>query len=195
MAKARYDKTKTFVGHNQSNLPMPSQEYLRSIFDYHSDGYFIRKVSRGRQKAGAKVKGKLEEHGYIRMLLNYDLFLIHRLIWKWHYGTEPEYIDHINNDRTDNRIENMQEYDKKSNARKQLTPTNNTSGFIGAAPYCKGGFVSYICVDSKKITIGYFNELKSAVLAYNKFAIEHHGEAGQFKADQNITEMKRRGWI
>ena len=195
MAKIRYDKTKTFVGHNQSNLPLPPKEYLRSVFEYHSDGYFLRLTPRGNRKAGSKVKGKLEENGYIRVAINYDLFLMHRLIWKWHYGTEPEFIDHINNDRTDNRIENMKQSTKKDNNRKQLIPSVNTSGFIGAAPYCKGGFVASICIDYKKINIGYFTDLKSAVLAYNKAAIEYHGEAGQFKADQNIGEMKHRGWL
>lgn len=34
---------------------------------------------------------------------------MHRLVWAWEYGWEnvPRYIDHINGDRTDNRLENL----------------------------------------------------------------------------------------
>ena len=195
MAKIRYDKTKTFMGHDGENIPMPSREVLVSMFDYHEDGYFIRKTPRGTQKSGSIVRGKVEKGGYRRLPISYDMFLFHRLVWMWHKGTEPKYIDHINNDREDNRIENLQPYDKKSNSRKQLRPKDNTSGFIGAHSYCRGGFVASICVDSVSRTIGYYQTLKEAVVAYNNAAIEFHGEAGKFKADQNIAEMKHRGWL
>lgn len=194
MARSRYEKSKTFVGKDGENLPMPSMEVLRAMFEYHKDGYFVRKTSRGTQKAGSIVKGKIEKGGYRRLPINYDVFLFHRLVWMWHHGSEPKYLDHINNDRADNRIENLRPYDKKSNSRKQLKPKDNTSGFIGAHSYCKGGFVASICVDSVSITIGYYRTLKEAVEAYNHAAIKYHGEAGKFKADQNIEEMKRRGW-
>ena len=107
-AKERGKAHAQSVGHNKKNLSMPSQEQLKELFDYHADGYFIRRISRGTQRAGSKVEGKLEAHGYRRMNINYNLYLTHRLIWMWHYGTEPKFIDHINHNRVDNRIENLE---------------------------------------------------------------------------------------
>lgn len=189
-AAERYEKTKEFVGNNQKNLPMPSREWLRSNFDYHNDGYLIRKTARGRQKAGSIVARKLEGNGYYRMNINYSAYLVHRIIWKWHHGTEPDFIDHVNNIRTDCRIENLQDaVTKNFNAQKQLKPTCNKSGFIGVSKYIKGGWVAKICVDRKNVHIGYFSDPVSAAKAYNKKTLELHGEAGAFKVAQNLKAI------
>jgi len=103
-AAARYDKNKTFIGHNQGKLSLPSQEWLRDNYDYHPDGGFIRLKPRGNQKAGSLLFGKKEESGHMRMPINYDSILVHRVVWKWHNGDEPDLIDHINGNGSDFRI-------------------------------------------------------------------------------------------
>lgn len=200
-AKSRSDKKAKRVGCNKANLPMPSMEELRELFDYHSDGYFVRKKSRGTQKAGSRCEGKVEESGYRRMPINYNLYLTHRLIWKWHFGTEPKFIDHANKNRLDNRIENLREASKPENARNQILPCNNTSGYFGVRFYdCKKKrrqpcWVAQITVNSKKINIGYFASKLSAVLAYNKACQSLHGEYGADKIQHNIDTLRREGLI
>lgn len=192
--KARYAKTKTFVGHNQSNLPLPTKERLSELFEYVNGGKLRRKVSAGNQKAGVETTGKLERHGYCRILVDGEHYLFHRIVWRLVYGDEPEFIDHINSDRSDNRIENLRRVNKNSNCQHQLRPRNNTSGFIGVYRYSRSNsWVAKICVNSKSKTIGYYKDIKDAVLAYNDKCNELHGEFGKSKIIHNMEELKRRG--
>lgn len=187
-AKDRYGKNKKFVGHNQGNLEMPTQDELKEMFDYHPEGGFVRKIARGPQKAGDALFGKIEKHGYKRIAINYNLYLTHRLIWKWHYGTEPKFIDHINHDRSDNRIENLREVNKNENARHQVLPSNNTSGFYGIRWHeyygQKGVWVVTITVNRKRKTKR-CETLLEVVEEYEKMAAKYHGEFAKDKIRHN----------
>lgn len=192
-AANRYEKTKTFVGHNQANLPLPSNNWLHDNFDYHHDGYFIRKITRGRSSVGAKVQGKLEENGYYRVNISYSALLLHRLIWKWHYGTEPKFIDHIDKIRVNCRIDNLREASKNENARNQVLPENNTSGF-----YCirwheysghAGKWTVKLSHDGDSTTAS-FQCITRAVYWYCKKAHELHGEFAIDKIAHNKQALK-----
>lgn len=112
------------------------------------------------------------------------------------YGDEPKFIDHINNVRSDNRIENLRRVDKSSNCQHQLKPKSNTSGFIGVSRVrSSGNWTAKICVKSKSITIGTYSNIKDAVIAYNEKCNELHGEFGKSKIIHNMEELKRRGLI
>lgn len=191
-AAARYDKTKTFVGHNQVNLPIPSQEWLKDNYDYHIDGGLTRLKPRGNQKAGSTCFGKKEKNGYMRMPINYDMFVIHRVIWKWHNGDEPEFIDHINGNRSDNRIENLRSCSKSDNRHNSGMNKNNTSGYNGVNYYNYGKTPKWtwaFTVDGVRYS-GYCSSLKSAVLAYCSKAEEINPVFMRKRIDENMAKLK-----
>lgn len=196
-AALRYEKTKTFVGHNQENLPIPSQDWLKENYEYHSDGGFVRLTSRGRQKAGSELFGKKEKNGYMRMPINYDMFVVHRVIWKWHNGDEPEFIDHINGDRTDNRIENLRACSKSQNRQNSEVSKNNTSGYNGVRYYnykkCKKWTWSFV-VNGIKYS-GYCSSLKNAVLSYCSKAEEISPIYMKKRIKHNMDKLKSEGLI
>lgn len=197
-AKERRLKAAQRVGHNQRNLSMPSQEELKDLFDYHPDGCFIRKKARGTQKVGSICRGKREDSGYRRMPINHNLYLAHRLIWKWHNGTEPEFLDHINRNRDDNRIENIRQASKNENCRHQGIPANNTSGYIGVGANKSkhgGAWIASIAFNGNKISLGYYPSIKQAVMVYNDACAKLHGEFGKDKIEHNLQKLREDGFL
>ena len=35
-------------------------------------------------------------------------YSLHRLVWAWHHDSDPPQVNHINEDKLDNRIENLE---------------------------------------------------------------------------------------
>lgn len=78
-------------------------------------------------KIGSPV-GSLGKDGYFSTVVNYKRYFNHRLIFLMHHGYLPEYIDHINNIPTDNRIENLRKANKSENNYNSKLSFSNTSG-------------------------------------------------------------------
>ena len=87
--------------------PLPSQAQLQELFDY-KDGNLIRKQTTAHNARKGDVAGYVS-HDYFVVGIGKTKYMVHRLIWKLIYGTEPEVIDHINRNSLDNRIENLRE--------------------------------------------------------------------------------------
>ena len=87
----------------------------REHFDYHPDGYLIWKKSY-RNAVTGKRAGTVDLQGYVGIMFRGRRIRAHRLIFLWHHGYWPELVDHINRDRSDNRIENLRETSHHGNA-------------------------------------------------------------------------------
>lgn len=184
---ARESKKKSLLS-NSLSLKTPDADYLNSIL-YYDNGNLYSKISRGNIKAG-KLLGN-NHGGYKRLCILGAHYLVHRIIWKMHHGYDVEFIDHINNDRSDSRIENLQQILKTDNNRKQLMPINNTSGFIGVSIVkSSGNYRAMIRVNWKDIVIGTFATANEASAAYNNAARKYHGDSGDFKAKINESKMQ-----
>ena len=89
---------------------MISQERLHYLFDYDPEGYLIWKNHpRLKSRNGMRV-GSVNGKGYLLVNLDGKSNRVHRLIWMYHYGSVPEkpyMIDHIDNNKLNNRIENL----------------------------------------------------------------------------------------
>lgn len=197
--RVRYEKNyKGGMGHNQGRVPMPSQELLKSLFDL-IDGKLVRKVSAGNCKAGSVV-GKLRKDGYRRVWVDGAHALVHRLVWKMETGSEPpEYLDHINGDRDDNRIENLREATHSENMHNQEIRKSNTSGFTGIRwydyPYTgkQPCWHVAITVGRKVVSVGYFRDIAKAIMAYERAAIDNHGDFAERKIAHNRDMAERLG--
>lgn len=112
-----------------------SKEFLHTLFEY-KDGVLFRKISRSnRVKAGQKASG-LNNKGYLYTSINGQNFLEHRIIWAMHYDSVPACIDHADNNKLNNRIENLRQATAQENQRNSITPKNNTSGSKNVT-FCK----------------------------------------------------------
>ena len=143
-------------------------EYLRSILDYDQEtGIFTWKVSTSRRVKTGDVAGSQNGDGYLRIRLHNRLFLAHRLAWLYHFGEWPEdQIDHINRNRSDNRIYNLREVTNKQNQQNAGKRSDNKSGHPGVSwykPYSK--WRAQIMHNQKQIHLGYFSILEEAIAA------------------------------
>jgi hypothetical protein len=170
---------------------LPSQEYLKERIDYNPDtglSYWKERPLHQFKNKGLmntwnkgnvnKVAGSLNNvSNYIAITIDGECYMLHRIIWKWYYGTEPkELIDHINGVRTDNRICNLREATYSENTKNiNVTPKNNTTGHIGIT-FSKNRYYARISVNGKRIGLGYYKTLEEAIYAREKAAREYHGE-------------------
>jgi hypothetical protein len=92
----------------------------------------------------------------------------HRLIWMYVYGTWPKgQIDHINRDKSDNRLSNLRDCSISENKQNSGVYKNNKTGFRGISKKGKK-YEANIRVNGKRKYIGSFN---SAELAYNTYVM------------------------
>ena len=87
-------------------------------------------VSHPRYKTmnGQPVGGDhLGKNGYRQARFQGRVHSQHRLIWAWHHDSDPPQINHINEDKLDNRIENLEASNPRHNTRhssKNTLPVN-----------------------------------------------------------------------
>ena len=163
-----------------------TKERLDELLHYDPDtGEFRWRVSRGPRKAGA-VAGGPHQTGYATIRIDSVQYLTHRLAWLTTYGEfPPEQTDHINHDKSDNRISNLRAVSHSENSRNQKIYKNNTSGVVGVSWYPKKGkWRSKMKVREKYIHLGYFTEKEDAISARKAAEEEHnfHPNHGKLNA-------------
>jgi len=132
-----------------------TQARVKELFDYREDGELILKARTAYNTRKGDAAG-CSSCGYRRTSVDYRRHMNHRLIWLWHYGYLPENrIDHINRNKSDNRIENLREVSHACNLRNTGNHCTNTSGVKGVR-WHKGNkkWAAHITVNGKEIFLG-----------------------------------------
>ena len=156
-----------------------TKDLLNDILIYnHETGDFFWKENRSRAiKAGDKA-GTTTVDGYRAIKFNKTQYRSHRLAWIMFYGYMPINIDHINHNKSDNRIVNLREADNTENQRNCNIRCINTSGFNGVSYLPKKGgdkkWRASIKVSGKAIYLGYFLTKEEAVEARKSANIKYN---------------------
>lgn len=122
-----------------------TQARSRELFNYDPEtGVLTRRIDvhsgRGSERGGGKIQcragdvaGRVNEKtGYLDCRADGPIYRVHRIIWMWWYGYFPEHdIDHIDRDKTNNRISNLREVHRSCNVKNRDVLTNNVSGVTG----------------------------------------------------------------
>lgn len=158
-------------------------ELVRQLFTYdaQSGNLIWQKDVPPRAKAGA-VAGFNSTDGYRRIGYKGTVYLGHRLVWLYHTGNWPEkFLDHIDGDRTNNRIENLRNASRTENNRNVSLQKNNKSGYKGVSLMRRDNvWVAQITVDRKNYFLGRFATPEEAYAAYCAAARKHYGEFANF---------------
>lgn len=140
-----------------------------NVFRYEN-GQLWWKYSKG-GRVISKPSGHKRPDGYIGICIDYKGYLAHRIIYEMHYGKIPDstFIDHIDRDKSNNKIENLRLATKQENGR-----NNSANGFCWIKR--EDSFTSYIHVDGKKKHLGYYNNALDARAAYMRARRKFFGE-------------------
>lgn len=113
-----------------------TQEELFQYVVYQEDGSLIWKkrdpVNRFIKTfnilyAGTPV-GNVAKTGYLETSLDQRRFLVHRLVFLYHKGYMPKFVDHIDGNPLNNKIENLREASHGENMQNTGIRKNNRSG-------------------------------------------------------------------
>ena len=126
------------------------------------------------RKRTGKIMGGKDKNGYITFRFNYVLYRVHRIILTKYLGREiKEYCDHINHNKSDNRISNLRELNHQENLQHQQLSPRNTSGYKGVNWYKhRKKWRAEITLNKKTLHLGYFDTKEDAYDAWKKKAQE-----------------------
>lgn len=100
---------------------------------------------------------------------------LHRLLVGVNISSQE--VDHIDRDKTNNRIKNLRVTTRKDNGRNLSLSARNTSGFKGVFRK-RNAWKAAITVDRKSIYLGTFNSPEDAARAYDEAVAKYHGGFG-----------------
>lgn len=145
-------------------------ERLREVLHYNPDtGVFtwVRPPLRGHVKPGMVAASRVS-NGYLRVKIDTQPYLLHRLAWFWVHGEWPVIIDHLNGKPDDNRIANLRNVDHRINMQnKHIAASNSTTGLLGAGAHA-GGWRATIRFEGRNIHLGRFKSAEEAHEFYLK---------------------------
>jgi len=99
-----------------------SADEAQELLSYNPDtGILTWNVNRKRCARAGQSAGSLKVSGYIVIGIYKKMYYAHRMAWFLHHGEWPKYtIDHINRNRSDNRIANLRDVNIGVNSQNSL---------------------------------------------------------------------------
>ena len=138
--------------------------------DPESGSITRRSISRSRNPASrsGRQAGHKDARGYIEVGVNGKRYKAHRLVWFFANGSWPVgVIDHINGDRSDNRIVNLRDVSQQENVHNVGTIGRQTkTGIMGVVQMENGMFRPEIQVGESRISLGTFATIEEASASY-----------------------------
>lgn len=134
-----------------------------------------------------KRAGIQKKNGYRYINFKYVSVFEHRVIWYLHYGSWPKNeIDHINGNKSDNRIKNLRDVDRSINMRNTQRGSLNKSGVLGVCWRSqRGKWSAFIKVRKKRIWLGSFRDFQDAVEARRAAEIKYGFHANHGRESLN----------
>lgn len=148
----------------------PTQEWLRSNLSYDGKDFWflphVKNVVKTKPLRWSKAP-----NGYYTRSLKGVTCLQHRIVYLWHHGYLPEFIDHIDGNKANNDISNLRSCTHSQNH----ANIKSKSKFRGVR---KRGdkFSVRIKVNQKEIYLGSYATEKEAAEVYNRHAYGFFGD-------------------
>ena len=109
-------------------------ENVKDLYSYQ-DGNLFRLQASGGQKIGAVAGWETTCNGkrYKKINIKKKTYYLHQVIFFYHYGYIPKYIDHADGNSLNNKIENLRMATRSQNLYNCRISSRNTSGVKGVS--------------------------------------------------------------
>ena len=150
------------------------------IWKHRPRNHFLtdRAWSSTNSRVAGKKAGANDGAGYLQVGVAGSLYRVHRIVWEMHHGPLPSgsEVDHINGDRSDNRLCNLRLANYSQNKMNMRMHADNRTGFKGIHKNRTGKYCAQIQAYKTKKYIGVFDTAEEAHEAYLKEAKQLHGQ-------------------
>lgn len=167
-----------------------TKELLHELFEYKEGELYWKVYTSSKTKPGDKA-GCKNSHGYIQISIKKKLYQAHRIIFFMHNGYFPKYVDHIDGNRLNNRIENLRKATNFENSWNSKIRKNNTSGIKGVnwnKSRKKWEVRLRFAVTGKNLYFGRYVDKELAELVAIEARNKYHGEfANHGKQDEKVS--------
>lgn len=187
---------------NRSRARDKRIEHFREWLDYDpTTGVFTWIKVSGKGYLGTPA-GTLTKKGYLAIGVRGVLVPAHRLAWLWGHGQWPsDQIDHINGNKTDNRLSNLREATNQQNHFNRGPQKNSTTGVKGVYWFKPNRqWKAQIVISGRSTVLGYFHDFDQAVACRKEAEERLHGdwahrgpESCTLKSNVNLPDGRKSG--
>ena len=164
-------------------LPIPAEVFAYFRYDPKT-GIIKWKIDNGPKNWKGKTAGHLNSKGYIEIRFKGKTYQGHRIAYALGRNTldVPSTLDHINCDKSDNRLKNLRAATAQENSyNKNKAVFHTTSDYKGVSWYKRlQKWQSQIRHNGKSKHLGMYTTEEEAHAAYCKAAAELHGDFANF---------------
>ena len=140
---------------------------------YNEAGELVWLQTKGRAIQGTPV-GWISKHGYREMEIDGKRKKVHHVVWFLNKGEWPDVLDHINGDRSDNRIENLRTCTVRQNSSNRKKKDRYLPRNVYRAA-TEGKYRVSLQVEGKHISFGVFSDLETANTVAEQARELHYG--------------------
>lgn len=129
------------------------------------------------KNSGVQVGGCVNGKGYKKMGFKNKSYLVHRIVYLMFHGVLPKIVDHVDNNKTNNKIENLRPASPSQNLWNASLRSINTSGCKGVSWHKKAKkWQVKLSVGRVLKHFGYFDDLDLADLVATEARVKYHGQ-------------------
>lgn len=173
---------------------MLTQEYLKTIFHYDPlTGVFTRLVSTSNYVKVGDIATCMDNYGYYKIGIKGKRYKSHQLAFLYMLGYIPKMVDHKDQNKSNNKWDNLRETNKSGNESNTKKHKDNKSGYKGVSRTKENRskpWLAAICINGKQTYIGHYSTPEEAARAYDKKALTYKGEFASlnFKQTEGISK-------
>lgn len=168
------------------------QGHAKKFLEYNKDTGTLTWIYNTHKRFIGKEAGCIKPSGYRTLHIFKTVIEAHRLIWLIEYGYLPDCeIDHINGNKSDNRLSNLRLADQQKNQQNRGVRVDSQLGVKGVRLKPSGKYEARVKLTDGSRASKTFKTVNEAVLWLAKLRIESHGEYAKTPEIPTVSELMR----